>query len=137
MGRGHYRPDLFTVASVLHHYRQILAANELTSKRQQLESPHFFLTGGSSDVLSILIDVSVKSNGRRRKRSLLPAYLYLLGLLLTDTQSKLELGLVVHLHSRRWLGSSREFIVLLYYGFVFLGWAFFVCHVKASEEHWP
>lgn len=44
---------------------------------------------------------------------LLPVYLYLLGILLTDTQSNLELGLFIHLHGRRWLGSNRDFIMLL------------------------
>lgn len=42
-----------------------------------------------------------------------PVYLYLLGILLTDTQSNLELGLFIHLHSRRWLGSNRDFVMLL------------------------
>lgn len=82
------------------------------------------------DVLSMLIFVSVKNNRRQRRYSPLPVYLYLLGLLLTDTQSNLELGLFIHLHSRRWLGSSRKFIMLLF--FFFLNVPFMQ---KASEEH--
>lgn len=76
--------------------------------------------------------VSVKSSRRHRKASLLPGYLYLLGLLLTDTQSNLELGLFIHLHGRRWLGSSRKFTMLLSFFFFF----FFnvPCMQKASEE---
>lgn len=106
--------DLFTTAPVRHHYWQFLAANELTSGSWQLfYQPHVFVMGGSGDVLSILIDVSVKSNRRRRNRIPCCLYLYLLGILLTDAQSNLELGLFIHLHGRRWLGSSREFIVLL------------------------
>lgn len=71
-----------------------------------------------------------RAAGDKKKDSLLPGYLYLLGLLLTDTQSNLELGLFVHLHGRRWLGSSRKFIMLLYVFVLFN----VPCMWKASEE---
>lgn len=54
---------------------------------------------------------------KKEQYSLLPVFLYLLGILLTDTQSNLELGLFIHLHGGRWLGSSRE--------------CYFVCFFKA------
>lgn len=40
--------------------------------------------------------------------SLVPAYLYLHGLLLAESHSDLELGLFINVHCRRWLGSSRK-----------------------------
>lgn len=113
-------------ASSIHHGSCFLPllANE------RFYRPRFFSTGESGDVLSILIYVSIKSNRRQKKYSPLPVYLYLLGLLLTDTQSNLELGLFIHLHGRRWLGSSSKFIMLLNLFNV-------PCLQKASEEHVP
>lgn len=57
--------------------------------------------------------VSVKRGvtGRRMQRKgrpLVPAYLYLHGLLLAESHSDLELGLFINVHCRRWLGSSRK-----------------------------
>lgn len=44
----------------------------------------------------------------KKASSLVPAYLYLLGLLLAESHSDLELGLFINVHCRRWLGSSRK-----------------------------
>lgn len=60
-----------------------------------------------------LRSVSVKrgvigSKDAKEGSSLVPAYLYLHGVLLAEGHSDLELGLFINVHCRRWLGSSRK-----------------------------
>lgn len=52
--------------------------------------------------------MSFKAKDAKEGSSLVPAYLYLLGFLLAESHSDLELGVFINIHCRRWLGSSRS-----------------------------